>query len=674
MANDLTPEELEELKQLDAEVLSSEEQAELAALDQEIAGMASEKDIQEKAAVDAIAQDPEATSLESASAGFIQGIPFMKDAIAGYDAISEAITNDTEESIGDVWSNYKMNLQEMNEDIERASQDNPWAATAGDIVGSLSTLPASGLKGAMAVGALSGLSRSEERTVASALTGAVSGAVFHGIGVLGAKAIRKGLKGARNLASGTTKEAVGGVSRPAVKAINRHLKKTGQTADEFSESLFKQRVKMPDGEEALFKIGQEFEETFEKVGRAKKKVGKEMGEVLAKVKDVTVEPELIHSRVRRAVIDPLMESDSSAKQALGEKILKMLDNDILKISKQTLEESSEKGIKNVADKAYSKPWSLRRLHTLKSDIADDVYKTAQSTEEGVLRANTQKRAVITEMNKMIDDLILSSTDDTVLKSWKSVKKDYGNLAIAEETLEKHIESQGHGIMGNIKDLFAVRGVVVGGLSASLGIGGIPALAIGAGLNRLTTSGAMPATMAIGMRRLADVITKNPTGEVAKRLITASSLPMLEFRKELAGQLGEVQLKDSPLKRDTASVIQKKESIQAILDANEPDMAAVFSSAVESEDPEAIGAIMAQLSNDPRFAPFVEEGIGWNGKVYSEEDRAILEEQLKGNNEISLAQRLRHLESLRQQGIIPQVQPDPKPPLQHIPRRKDRHEY
>ena len=633
-----------------------------------------EEDVQEKAAVDAIAQDPEATSLESASAGFIQGVPFIKDAIAGYDAIKEAVVNDTEESIGDIWDNYKMNLQEMNEDIERASQDNPWAATGGDIVGSLSTLPASGLKGAMAVGALSGLSRSEERTLASAATGAVSGAVFHGIGVLGGKALKKGLNSMRELASGTTKEAVGGVSRTAIKGINRHLKMTSQTADEFSESLFKQRVKMPDGEEALFKIGQEFEETLEKVGMAKSQVWKQMDEVLSKVDDVAIDPEVIHSRVRRVVVDPLLKSDSSSKQALGNKILGMLDNDLLKASKQTIEESAEKGLKTITDKAYSKPWSLRRIHTLKKDIADEVYQTAKSLDEGVLKANTQKRAVITELNKLIDDSILGSADDAALKSWKSVKKDYGNLAIAEETLEKHLESQGHGILGNIKDLFAVRGIVVGGLSASLGIGGMPALAIGAGLNRLTTSGAMPATMAVGMRRLANVITENPTGEVARRLITASSLPMLEFRKELAGQLGEIQLKDSPLKRDTESVIQKKESIQAILDASEPDLAIAFASAVESENPEAIGAIMAQLSNDPRFHPFVEEGLGWNGKVYSEEDKAILEEQLKGNNDISFAQKLRHLESLRGKGIIPQVQPDPKPPLQHIPRRKDRHGY
>ena len=80
-------------------------------------------------------------------------------------------------------------------------------------------------------------------------------------------------------------------------------------------------------------------------------------------------------------------------------------------------------------------------------------------------------------------------------------------------------------------------------------------------------------------------------------------------------------------------------------------------------------VARELPND-----LIEGGIGWNGKVYSEQDKLLLEGQLKANNDISFAQKLTHLEGLRQQGIIPQVQPDPKPPLQHIPRRKDRHEY
>lgn len=633
---------------------------------------------EERQVVEGIANAPEATNLESFSAGVIEGVPFMKDAIAGYDAIKEAVTNDTEDSIQDIYADYKNNMDEMNQTINVLEEKNPWAFVGGDMAGSLSTLPAAGLKGAMGIGALSGLSRSEERTLSDALTGAAGGAVFHGLGVVGGKMISKGVKNFKNLASGTTKEAIGGIKRSALTNINRHLKKTGQTSKEFSDSLFKQRVKMVDGEEALFKVGQEFEDTLEKVKLAKGKVWGEMDDVLSEFADTKLSPEQIYAKIDNRVVAPLLKSDSSTKNALGQKIRNILDQDLKKVVKDSFEESAEKGGKRIIEREFGEPWNLRRLHALKKDIADDVYQTAKSVDPGVMTANQQKREVIKVLNDIIDDSIESSVDKSKhldsIKAWKTLKKDYGNLAVADETLERHIESSGHGMLGNIKDMFAVRGVVVSGLSAGLGVAGLPALAIGAGLNRLTSSGAMPATMAVGMQRLSKLLVEKPTGEVASRLIRAASMPMLDFRRTLASEMGKMQLEGVVLPRDAQSAIKHKDSINAILEDSSPQVAAQFRSLVEKEDIEGINELMSKVASSGDLSRYVEQGVGWGGKVYSPEDKAMLRDQLLGNSDISLAQRLAHEKELMSNGTIPQVQPDEKPAYKHIPRRKDRHNY
>ena len=84
--------------------------------------------------------------------------------------------------------------------------------------------------------------------------------------------------------------------------------------------------------------------------------------------------------------------------------------------------------------------------------------------------------------------------------------------------------------------------------------------------------------------------------------------------------------------------------------------------------------MDQVSKAPGADKFFEPGIGFDGVVYSEEDKQQLELQLKEAN-IPGAQRIQMINALRKSGIVPDMnsvlQAQPK---QHVPRAKKIQDY
>jgi len=591
----------------------------------------------------------ESAPVDSVTAGLIEGVPFAKDAISAVQAISESVTNDTEETISEVYGKYKENLKDIDEDINAAESANPWAFAAGDIAGGFASLGASGLKGAVAIGALSGLSRSEQRTVSDMVIGGASGAVFHGLGVLGGKAVKKGINKFRGMAAGSTKEAVGALNKRSVGTINKHLNKTGQTAEEFSDSMLKQKV----GEENLFKVGQEFEETLSKVQSVKAKVGEKIGVILDDLGDIKVSPKNVNSQLKRKIVDPLLQSDSTTKRELGKKISRMIDEDTLRISE--IVEDSSKG--TIIKKEFEEAWSVGRLHRLGKDIADEVFQTAKTTDPGVLTANSQKRKIVGMISGMVEehvDSAASKLDPNLLGKFKRAKKDFGNLAVSEGILEKHLEGQGHGLMGNIKDLFSVRGLVVSGITSSLGVPPQVALAIGAGINRLTSSGSLGATMAIGLNKVSKAVVANPNGEIAKRLIRASGLTMNDFRKELGYSVAQLQLQSSPVQRTVEDVISNQKSLSVLLHGENADMGDKFDAVMEEGNPEEIAAFMDAASKHPKASKIIEEGVGWGGKVYTPEDKQQLEQSIRGSK-LPYVEKLNHISEMKKTGAIPQLE-------------------
>ena len=100
----------------------------------------------------------------------------------------------------------------------------------------------------------------------------------------------------------------------------------------------------------------------------------------------------------------------------------------------------------------------------------------------------------------------------------------------------------------------------------------------------------------------------------------------------------------------------------------------FDELIDSEDTAAIGGFMDALSKSA--GKFFESGIGFDGIVYSEEDKAVLQGQLddlKGS--MPVAQRIAMKNALQKSGIIPDFNSVVKPqPLKHVPRTKKMHDF
>ena len=79
-------------------------------------------------------------------------------------------------------------------------------------------------------------------------------------------------------------------------------------------------------------------------------------------------------------------------------------------------------------------------------------------------------------------------------------------------------------------------------------------------------------------------------------------------------------------RNEASVRENMNDILQIAGNVAPDLAELLSKRMElGED---TGDVMDQLSKNPEMARFFKPGLGWNGKVYSDEDKATVIEQVQ----------------------------------------------
>jgi len=159
-------------------------------------------------------------TLEAAALGAVEGIPFAKDALAAGETFLET-------GVDDFGENFNRNQDEWNDTLNKAEEDHPVAFTVGDIASGFALPGAKAVKGAMVLGGLSALSRSEDRDIWDAAAGAaLGGAAFKAMGAVvkqGAKAInfvgeKMGLYSERSVAA----SLVGGGNR--VK-VNQHIRK-----------------------------------------------------------------------------------------------------------------------------------------------------------------------------------------------------------------------------------------------------------------------------------------------------------------------------------------------------------------------------------------------------------------------------------------------------------------
>lgn len=114
---------------------------------------------------------------------------------------------------------------------------------------------------------------------------------------------------------------------------------------------------------------------------------------------------------------------------------------------------------------------------------------------------------------------------------------------------------------------------------------------------------------------------------------------------------------NPLIRETNDFMKKKEAITDILKVESPATLELLDDALKNN--EEIGPIMDQISKIPAAKEIMQDGLGWDGRVYSEEDKATLEQGVADQPLISASSKMEMISQLRQGGIIPDLDSAPK---------------
>jgi hypothetical protein len=534
------------------------------------------------------------TVMEALSTGYVEGTPFLKDAVAMADAVDE-----DNASFDDAYTAYKSNLEEINEDINNAERQRPVATFIGDVVGTTATMLAGGaaLKGgaltargvsmgtAVGTGAMSQLSRSEDRSLVDPLIGA-------GLGYVGEK---------------------------------------GQKESEFMNDVLTQ--KMPEGDELVISFRDTPERMLDKIDIKKNEVGSSLTSMYRKVDsefDVKVDIEKLKNSLQEDVVEQFARSDDPGMQKIGQELSNYI-NSIGKKSSGMKRETTPEGVKLIEEFVADDAWDLTRVHGLQKDIRKRIESIYKRNNVDVTVAKQQQAKVASSLGRHIDEILSTVSKEgkeDIISQVKKARTQYGNLSQMEQSVENLIRrGTPAGWEQNVKEFFSFRNAVATTMTSSV-FGPTVGVPAGFALKKVIDNPKTPVYVAKGMGKLGSIISANPTGRIASRLNTASLLSDNEFKRALYGTIAEVNLKQNPIARTTDDAKTRVGDMRNYIKLNAPSMLQEFDAILEQDSDAALAGFLDNVSKMEGLNKLFEPGIGFNGKVYSPEDKAQLETQIK----------------------------------------------
>lgn len=338
----------------------------------------------------------------------------------------------------------------------------------------------------------------------------------------------------------------------------------------------------------------------------------------------------------------------------------------------------------ITEDIVSRQLTPKDLFKIKVKIANRIEKVFNDKLAGRV-ATTGERALMKKQQSImvgkladiIDTEVGESAlavygDDALVTELRDLNKQYALASFLEEVAYDTVSSTSGSAFQLTRDLTSWKGLAAAGM---VGVTN-PVAATGILLGQaILKNPGTPVKAAKSLNKLASFLQSQPKHKYAIEIanaITNTSQPE-QLQKDLGGFIGGFNLMSNAVARDLESPRMHKNDLSAYIRLREGDKAAeAFNEALE--DDASLGAAMDMLSKKPYMKDMIQDGLGWAGKVYTEEDKAMLSDQLMANSDISLAQRIMLRKQLMGDGTIPQTQPDEKPAYKHIPRRKDRHSY
>jgi hypothetical protein len=567
--------------------------------------------------------------------------------------------------------NYYKNKAIVNEEYRKAEEHNPAAYMAGQGTGLVGSMFIPGLnvaKGAKigtyaAKGAISGAivgagKASEGETLEGAATGGAVGGVLGG--VIGKTIDKLGSFAANKKAT----QMLGITTAKQNQLTQQHLNKvTGDTflgAQRLKQKAASEMVDLPTYVDRLgnMPLIDTVEEGTKKVTSSGKKILNHAlfgttDDLLLDVSDnikrlENVRNELLPdidakdaastalSEIRTKFNDYLTNKTATPEAAkMAASLLDTVENSVTRT--QSINKSAEKGIEvmsTIKDKITAKDlYNVR--HSIDTYISDAAWSSVDQTAKKQLVSIA--RGVL---NNSVDGL--SDGADKIVR--EQLQHSY--------FLKDHFEK----VVMNPKTKW-------GGVTDSIALAttiatGSPVAVMTKGMYNLATMS--DASVAIPMMKTAQWMQKRGSGaaRLATRLAVELDNPD-QFGKIVEATAAQADLEDSPIERNYADIINKQNQILALVNNEVPQMYNQILQAFEEDNKEALLPLLDQVSKNPKFAKYFQQGLGFDGRLFSEEDKKTAINFIQGLN-ISMRQKAEKIKEIIEKGIAPTVEEETHP--------------
>lgn len=357
----------------------------------------------------------------------------------------------------------------------------------------------------------------------------------------------------------------------------------------------------------------------------------------------------------------------SAKQSIDDAVAKA-PSEVVQ-DPLTLQYSKKPVLGDLGEKAASVNKGLSEAQSGVKE-AEDAYGNAHRLYNQFIR-NTQNGNPGKEINALSRKYeLLSDLENNVFSKMRMPKTEGGFIAAT---------------VRNLKDFRSVAGAGIGALAGG---------PLGAATGALT--GAMLKTAA---KKIDDGLTPSATLKLSNKMIkTSDLLNSLGDRindptvAKIAGSVftaisnqalsddevydyfesanAQLSLYDNPLDRNDESIKARMDDVMNILATTNPEAAQQLANMVDNQ--EDMGPTMDTFSKTPGMQKLFKKGLGWNGRVYSDEDKFALINKVNSLPSVSSWVKMDLNDKIMKNGIIPDFNAIPsRSPLQYNPRDKKR---
>lgn len=320
------------------------------------------------------------------------------------------------------------------------------------------------------------------------------------------------------------------------------------------------------------------------------------------------------------------------------------------------------------------------------DYMQSAYKQSRQMAKNIRRGTaidpiegtyfTTKKRIADMLWEDLDDMIRPTP---IYKDYVTTKSKYGDLKLIEDQLRDTIKPDANKGASFITKLVKER-LVQGGTTLALMTGAgagysqnnkplMYASLAALGLQAVYENPRVNGFVATTARNVAEELQKNPdkynkmAGVFISLLNRGDGTPAIDHLGVMAANM---ELSNRPLARTTQDVITKQNAVLTLVNEMDPKVAKNLKEAIDLGDEQTIAGIMTSIAHK---APkgLVEQGIGWDNRAITPEDKAAVMSKLKT---LSPRQRSLLIPQFEQDGIIPQeyynqVNPKPTNVFEHV---------